>query len=156
MWGFGVSQGFSFGASGWPFEAPILHYSFYQAFSPHGLFLRFLWGLVKGVFVLSVISWILIVLLVKGSGLPRRRVQTFLHMLFRTQFQGTQRRGDGKDCFPLPPKEKGERWACLAIFFLALGLGDFALGNAWNLLSEATGVGGSGWTVQPKRLAQWC
>ena len=113
-------------------------------------------GLVKGVLVLSVISWILIVLLVKGSGLPRRRVQTFLLMSFRTQFQGTQRRGDGKDCFPLPPKERGERWACLAIFFLALGLGDFALGNAWNLLSEATGVGGSGWTVQPKRLAQWC
>ena len=52
-----------------------------------------------------------------------------------------------KRLLPLPPKEKGERWACLAIFFLALGLGDFALGNAWNLLSEATGVGGSGWTV---------
>ena len=26
---------------------------------------------------------------------------------------------------PLPPKEWGERWACLAIFFLALGLGEF-------------------------------
>ena len=111
--------------------------------------------MVKGVLVLSVIFWVLIVLLVKGSGLPRRRVQSFLHMLFRTQSQGTQRRGDGKDCFLLPPKEKGERWACLAIFFLALGLGDFALGNAWNLLSEATGVGGSSWTVQPKRLAHW-
>ena len=46
------------------------------------------------------------------------------------------------------------RRACLAIFFLDLGLGDFALGDAWNLLPEATGVGGSGWTVQPKRLAQ--
>ena len=113
--------------------------------------------LVKGILlVLSVISWMLIVLRVKGSGLPRRRVQSFLHMLFRTQSLGTQRRGDGKDCFPLPPKEKGERWACLAIFFLALGLGDFALGNAWNLLSEATGVGVSGWSVQPKRLAHWC
>ena len=33
------------------------------------------------------------------------------------------------------------RRASLAIFFLALGLGDFALGNAWNLLPEATGVG---------------
>ena len=62
-------------------------------------------------------------------------------MLFRTQILGTQRRGDGKDCAPLPPLERGERWACLAIFFLALGLGDFALGDAWNLLSEATGVG---------------
>ena len=26
---------------------------------------------------------------------------------------------------PLPPKERGVRWASLAIFFLALGLGDF-------------------------------
>ena len=77
-------------------------------------------------------------------------------MLVRTQSLGTQRRGDGKDCFPLPPKEKGERLAYLAIFFLALGLGDFALGNAWNLLPEATGVVGAGWTVQPKRLAHWC
>ena len=58
----------------------------------------------------------------------------------------------------LPPSSEGEGggWACLAIFFLALGLGDFALGNAWNLLSEGTGVVGSGWTVQPKRLAHWC
>ena len=32
------------------------------------------------------------------------------------------------------------RRAGLAIFFLALGLGDFALGYAWNLLLEATGV----------------
>ena len=63
-------------------------------------------------------------------------------MIFRPRSLGTQRRGDGKDCFPLPPKEKGERWAYLAIFFLALGLGDFALGNAWNLLPEATGVVG--------------
>ena len=77
-------------------------------------------------------------------------------MILRTQSLGTQRRGDGKDCFPLLPKEKGERWAYLAIFFLALGLGDFALGNAWNLLPEATGVVGAGWTVQPKRLAHWC
>ena len=32
----------------------------------------------------------------------------------------------------------------------------FALGDAWNLLSEATAVGSTGWTVQPKRLAHWC
>ena len=31
--------------------------------------------------------------------------------------------------------------ASLAIFFLDLELGDFAPGNAWNLLSEATGAG---------------
>ena len=42
---------------------------------------------------------------------------------------------------PLPPKERGVRWACLAIFFLALGLGDFAPGDAWNVPSEGTGVG---------------
>ena len=38
-----------------------------------------------------------------------------------------QRRGGGKDCAPLPPKEWGVRWASLAIFFLALGLGVFFL-----------------------------
>ena len=34
------------------------------------------------------------------------------------------------------------RWACLATFFLALGLVEFAAGDAWNLLPWATGVGG--------------
>ena len=34
------------------------------------------------------------------------------------------------------------RWACLATFFLALGLGEVCTGDAWNLLSEATGIGG--------------
>ena len=48
----------------------------------------------------------------------------------------------GKDCAPLPPKEWEVRPACLAIFFLDLGLDDFAPGDAWNLHSEATGVGG--------------
>ena len=85
---------------------------------------------------------------VKGSGLPRRLVQAHLLMSFRTQILGTQRRGDGKDCTPLPPKERGERWACLAIFFLALGLGDFAPGDAWNLHPEATGVVGC-WLDSP-------
>ena len=34
------------------------------------------------------------------------------------------------------------RPACLAIFFLDLGLGEvFALGDAWNLPSEGKGVG---------------
>ena len=32
------------------------------------------------------------------------------------------------------------RWACLAIFFLALGLGEVCTGDAWNLPSEGTGV----------------
>ena len=77
----------------------------------------------------------------KGSGLPRRLVQEQLLMSFRIQILGTQRRGDGKDCAPLPPKERGARWACLAIFFLALGLGEVCTGEAWNLPSEGTGVG---------------
>ena len=44
-------------------------------------------------------------------------------MLFLMSFRirGIQRSGDGKDCAPLPPKEWGVRWACLAIFLLALG-----------------------------------
>ena len=43
---------------------------------------------------------------------------------------------------PLPPWEREVRWACLAIFFLALGLCEFCTGDAWNLPSEGTGVGG--------------
>ena len=42
---------------------------------------------------------------------------------------------------PLPPKEWGVRWAYLAIFFLALGLGEVCTGEEWNLPSEGTGVG---------------
>ena len=59
----------------------------------------------------------------KRSGLPARHVQVHLLMSFR--ILGIQRRGDGKDCAPLSSKEWGVRWASLAIFFLALGLGDF-------------------------------
>ena len=58
----------------------------------------------------------------KGSGLPERHVQ--LLFLMSVRILGTQRRGDGKDCAPLPPMEWEVRWACLAIFFLALGLGE--------------------------------
>ena len=56
---------------------------------------------------------------------------------------------------PLPPKEWGVRSASLAIFFLDLGLGEVLHGDAWNLLSEASGVGVSGWSVQPKGLVHW-
>ena len=77
---------------------------------------------VKDNWLLLVISRMLVVLWVKGSGLPERHVQVLFLMSFR--ILGTQRRGEGKDCAPLPPKERGARWACLAIFFLALGLGD--------------------------------
>ena len=41
---------------------------------------------------------------------------------------------------PLPSKERRVRWACLAIFFLALGLGEVCAGDAWNLSSEGTGA----------------
>ena len=80
--------------------------------------------------------WMQVVLRVKGSGSPRRLVQAHLLMSFRTQILGTQFQGDGKDCAPLPPKERGERWACLAIFFLALGLGEFC---TWERLEPALG-----------------
>ena len=45
------------------------------------------------------------------------------------------------------------RWACLAIFFLALGLGGVCTGDAWNLPSEAGFF--SGWSVQPKGSVHW-
>ena len=35
----------------------------------------------------------------------------------------------------------GVRWAGLAIFFLALGLGEVCAGDAWNMPSEGTDVG---------------
>ena len=42
------------------------------------------------------------------------------------------------------------RPACLAIFFLDLGLGDgFVLRDAWNLSSEGKGVGSSVRQVSP-------
>ena len=49
------------------------------------------------------------------------------------------------------------RLASLAIFFLDLELGEvFALGNAWNLLSEGKRRRAfAGWSVQPKGLVRW-
>ena len=37
---------------------------------------------------------------------------------------------------PLPPRERGARWACLAFFFLALGLGELC---TWRSLENAFG-----------------
>ena len=111
---FVVSQRFSFGASGWFFEAPTLYYFFfYHAFSPHRLHLGLVMGVVKGSLLHLVISRMQVVTRVKKSG---------LHRSF--WFQCIQRRGDGKDCAPLLPKERGVRRVYLAILFLALGLGD--------------------------------
>ena len=107
---------------------------------PLGLYLGLVLGLVKGMVLLLVILRMLVVLVVQGSGLPKRLVQEQLLMSFRIRIQGIQRRGDGKDCAPLPPKEWGVRWANLAIFFLALGLGEVCTGDTGNLLSEGTGV----------------
>ena len=43
---------------------------------------------------------------------------------------------------PLFPKESGVRWACLAIFFFDLRLGEVFTWDAWNLPSEGTGLVG--------------
>ena len=40
-------------------------------------------------------------------------------------------------------------------FFFALELVDLAAGYAWNLLPLATGIGGTGWSVQPKAPVHW-
>ena len=90
-----------------------------------------------------------------GGNLGKRvRLTRYLLMSFR--ILGIQSRGDGKDCAPLPPKERGVRWACLAIFFLDLGLGEVCTEDAWNLPSEGTGAGGfAGWSVQPKGQVHW-
>ena len=103
--------------------------------------------------LLLVISWIQVVMWVTGSGLPGRHVQVIL--LMSSRIPDIQRRGDGKDCAPppLPLKQWRVRSASLAIFFLDLGLGEFC---TWGRLEPAlggTGVGVSGWTVQPKGLA---
>ena len=66
------------------------------------------------------------------------------------QIQGIQRRGDGKDCAPPSSVGVGVRWACLAIFFLAFGLGELCTGTPGTCLREGSGGGVSGWSVQPK------
>ena len=60
-----------------------------------------------------------------------------LLMSFRSRASNAEE--DGNDCAPLPPKERGVRSADLAIFILALGLGEVCTGN---LPSEGTGVVG--------------
>ena len=54
---------------------------------------------------------------------------------------------------PLPPWEWGMRWVSLAIFFLALGLGDVL--HCWNLPSEGTVVGVFVRLVSPAE-GGWC
>ena len=55
-------------------------------------------------------------------------------MSFRTQILGTQRRGDGKDCASLPPKERGGRGGRASQYFSSpWGWVNFALGKPGTL-----------------------
>ena len=92
-------------------------------------------GLVKVMFLLLVIFLRQVVMGVQGSGLPGRLVQEKFFASFR--IQGIQRQGDGKDCAPLPPMKWGVRWACFAIFFLDLGLGEVCFGDACRVFFPA-------------------
>ena len=115
-------------------------------------------GLVKGMILLLVTLQMLVVIVVKGSGLPRRLVQVQLLMSIPDPDPGTQRRGDGKDCAPPSSEGEGGEVGVPRNLFLRLGLGDdfLAPGDAWNLPSEGTGVGVfAGWTVQPKGPVHW-
>ena len=76
---------------------------------------------VKDNLLLLVISRMLVVLWEKGSGLPERHVQVLFLMTIR--ILGTQRRGDGKDCAPLPPKERGGEVGEPRNLFPRLGVG---------------------------------
>ena len=112
---------------------------FLPHFSPLGLYPRLVMVVVKGSLLLLVISLMKEVTRVNGSGLPGRHVQ--VHLLMSLRIQGIQRRGHGKDCAPLPPKEWGVRSASLAVFFLDLGLGEVL---HWERLEPALGGTGVG------------
>ena len=97
---------------------------------PHGLYQVLEMGVVKGSLLLLVINAGKRVRLTRKTrpGVSSHSIPNLGHP--------TPSRGDGEDCAPLPPKEKGWRWACLAIFFLDLGLGDCLL---WGRLEPAFG-----------------
>ena len=109
--------------------------------------------MVKGISVLLVISRMQVVLWARGPGFPGIHVQVLF--LISLRILGMQRRGDGKDCAHLPPKEWGVRWACLAIFFLDLGWVRFALEMPGTCSRTQQAWGVSGWTVQPKGPVHW-
>ena len=75
-----------------------------------------------------VVTWL------KGSGSPRRHLQMLLLMSFRTEASNAEEME--KIAPPLPPKERGVRWANLAIFFLALGLGEVCTGTPGTCLQR--------------------
>ena len=138
VWGSWLSQRFSSGASGRFLEALALYYRFCQTISP----------------------WVLPRL---GGGVGNRRVVTSGNLLDcrgnsgkRVRLTRETRPGAFSLVHPdpghstprrwkrlrlLPPKEWGEEWASLAIFFLALGgWVRFATEKASNLPSEGTSV----------------
>ena len=77
---------------------------------------------------------------VKRVRLTRKTQGSVIPVIIPDQGHSTPRRWKR---LRLPSSEgDGVRWACLAIFFLDLGLGDeFVLRDAWNLSSEGKGVG---------------
>ena len=76
---------------------------------------------VKDGMLLLVMRMMIIETLLKGSGQPGRLVQ--VHLLVSFQIQGIQRRGDGKDCAPLPPKERRSEVGGPRNLFPRLGVG---------------------------------
>ena len=126
---------------------------------PPGLYPGLEMGMVNGSMVLLEI--ILIMMLIwgrAGSGLLRRHVQVCIFVIMQSGSRASNAEEMEKDCDPLRFRGSGGvRSACLAIFFLELGLGEFfAPGDAWNLLSRGYRHRGIlGWTVQPKGSVHW-
>ena len=105
--------------------------SFTKRFTP-GQLQGTVGGLVNGTALLLLSSWMMVVSQQRGSGQPGRHVPGPLFISGRTQ--GFQRQSDRKGCISQTPQEREKRWACLATFFIAMGLVDHAAGYAWNLL----------------------
>ena len=106
-------------------------------------------GAVEGVSLPLLISWIVQVTLGSGSRLTKKtRPDVPVHGN-RDPGHPTPRRWKR---LRLPSSEGagGRRWACLANLFLSSGLGEVCAGKAWNLPLEGTGIGVSGWSVQPE------
>ena len=123
-----LSLGCSCGASGWHPQAPQLYHSIFQTISP-----------VVGKRRPGTTAYPS-----DGGSNTAKRVlltrKTCRGPLFISgRIQGFQCQSDGKGWFPLIHQEWGERWACLATFILALGLGEVRAGKAWNLRRRGEG-----------------
>ena len=125
--GFGLSSGCGDGAFGWNTEAPSLHPAFYQKTKiPPGFYLGLVGvvGLVKGVSLPLLISWIVVATLVKRVRLTRKTrpgIPVLSHRDPGLVGHPTPRRWN--ILLFLDPLDQEKRWACLAIFFLGLGVG---------------------------------